>query len=50
MLHFARFGTISTNLKNVKNTHGGMLLLVKLQALVRNYTKSNTPPCAFQVF
>ena len=27
------------NLKNVKNTEGGILILVKLQA-----TKSNTPP------
>ena len=29
------------NLKNVKNSHGRVLLLVKLQALA---TKSNTPP------
>ena len=29
------------NLKNVKNTHGGVLLLVKLQAC--NFTKSNPP-------
>ena len=37
---FARFGTI---LKlNVKNTHGGLLLLVKLQA--------NTAPCVFFTF
>ena len=27
---FARLGTIGTNLKNVKKTHGGMLLSVKL--------------------
>ena len=32
------------NLKNVKNTHGGVLLLVKSQALAFNFTKSNTPP------
>ena len=35
------------NLKNVKNTHGGVLLLVKLQAfsMVPNGTKSrNAPP------
>ena len=39
------------NLKNVKNTHGGVLLLVKLvlllgklQAESCNFTKSNTPP------
>ena len=30
------------NLKNVKNTHGGVLLLVTLQTLVCNSTKSNT--------
>ena len=30
------------NLKNVKNTHGG-LLLVKLQDLACNFAKSNTP-------
>ena len=30
--------------KNVKNTHGGVLLLAKLQAKVYNFTKSNTPP------
>ena len=29
------------NLKNVKNTHGAMSLLVKLQAY---FTKSNIPP------
>ena len=33
------------NLKNVKNTHGGVLLLVKLQL-----TKSNTPPWMFFTF
>ena len=38
------------NLKNVKNTHGGMLLLVKLQASARNFTKSNTPPWVFFMF
>ena len=32
------------NLKNVGKTHGGALHLVKLQALVSNSTKSNTPP------
>ena len=36
------------NLKNVKNAHGGVLLLVKLQAKVAcNFTKCNTPPCVF---
>ena len=31
------------NLKSVENTHGGVLLLVKLQALAGNCTKSSTP-------
>ena len=31
------------NFKNVKNSHGGVLLLVKLQAETCNFTKSNTP-------
>ena len=35
------------NLKNVKSTHGGVLLLVKLQAEV---TKSNTFPWVFFTF
>ena len=34
------------NLKNVKNNHGGVLLLVKLQS----FTKSNTPPWVFLMF
>ena len=38
------------NLNNVKNTHGGVLLLVKLQAKVCNLTKSNTPPWIFLTF
>ena len=29
------------NLKNTKNTHGGVLLLLKLQA--KSFTKSNNP-------
>ena len=33
--------------KNVKNTHGGLLLLVKLQAVAYNCTKSNTPLWVF---
>ena len=37
------------NLKNVKNTHGGVLLLVKLQTGC-NFTKSNTPPSVFFTF
>ena len=35
------------NLKDVKNTHGRELLLVKLQAEVCNFTKSKTPPWRF---
>ena len=38
------------NLKNVRNTHGGVLLLVKLQALACNFTKRNTPPWMFLRF
>ena len=38
------------NLKNVKNTHGGVLLLVKLQAKSLSFTKSNTPPWVFFTF
>ena len=32
------------NLKNVKNTHGGVLILVKLQAQACNFTKIITLP------
>ena len=32
------------NLKNVENTQGGVLVLVKLQASAWNHTKINTPP------
>ena len=35
------------NLKNVKNTHGRVLILLKLQAKAYNFTKSDTPPWAF---
>ena len=39
------------NLKNVKSTHGGVLLLViKLQALAYKFTKSDTPPLLFFTF
>ena len=30
--------------KKRENTHGGVLLLVKVQASACNFTKSNTPP------
>ena len=38
------------NFKNVKKSHGGGLILVKLQASACNITKSNTPPWAFSRF
>ena len=38
------------NLKNVKNTDGGVLLLAKLDASARNFTKSITPPWVFFTF
>ena len=38
------------NLKNLKNTHGGVLLLVKLQTSACNFTKSNAPPWVFSRF
>ena len=38
------------NLKNVKNTHGEVLFLVKLQVLACNFTKSDTPPSVFFTF
>ena len=34
----------------MKNTHGGLLLLVRLQAEVSNFTKRNTPPWVFFTF
>ena len=40
----------SYNFKKVKNTHGGVLLLVKLKAPDCNFTKSNTPPWVFFTF
>ena len=38
------------NLKNVKNTHGGVLILAKSQASACNFTKINTPQWAFFTF
>ena len=40
------------NLKNMNNTHGGVLLLVKLQARLQAFTfsKSNIPPRVFFTF
>ena len=38
------------NLKNVKNTHRGVLILVKLQAETCNFTEINTPPWVIFTF
>ena len=38
------------NLKNLKNTHGRVLVSVKLQASACNFTNSNTPPWVFFTF
>ena len=38
------------NFKNMKNIHGGVLILVKLQGKVCNFTKINTPPWVFFTF
>ena len=38
------------NLKNVRNTHGGLLHLVKLQPLACNFTKSDNPPWVLSRF
>ena len=38
------------NLKNVKNTHEGVLLLVKLQTETCYFTKSNIPSSVFFTF
>ena len=38
------------NLNKVKNTNGGVLLLLTVQALACNFTKSNTHPWAFFTF
>ena len=38
------------NLKNEKNTHGGVLILIKLQTETCNFTKSDTPSCLFFPF
>ena len=39
-----------TNFKKVKNTHRGVLILVKLQADACTFTKINTPPWVFFTF
>ena len=38
------------NFKNVKNTNGGVLFLVKLETEACNFAKSNTPPWVFFMF
>ena len=38
------------NLKNVKNTHGGVMILVKLQASACSFTEINTPPWVYFMF
>ena len=38
------------NLKNVKNNNEGVLILVKLQVEVCNFTKINTPPWVYYTF
>ena len=38
------------NLKNLKNTQGRVLQLVRLQASTFIFTKSNTPPWLFFMF
>ena len=38
------------NLKNMKNTHRGVLILVKVQAEACKFTKITTPPWAFFTF
>ena len=38
------------NLKNVKKTHGEVLILVKLQSSAWNFTKINIPPWIFFTF
>ena len=38
------------NFKNLKNTHGGVLISVKLLAEACNFTKINTPPLVFLRF
>ena len=38
------------NLKDVKKNHGGVLILIKLQTLTSNFTKSNSSMGVFHVF
>ena len=55
---FARFGTICIILKNLKNSHGGVLLIHRCFSrfwncandMACNFTNSNTPPWVFFTF
>ena len=38
------------NLRNVKNTHGGVLLIVKVRAENCSFTKYNTAAWVFHIF
>ena len=38
------------NFVKFKNTHGGVLVLVKVQAESCSFTKSKTPPLVFLIF
>ena len=38
------------NFKKMKDTHGGVLILVKLQAEACNFTEINAPPWLFFTF
>ena len=49
MRRFARFGTIFAIQKNVKNIRGEVILEVKMQPEVCNFTKSNIPPWVFSM-
>ena len=50
MRHFVKFGAVCTIKKNVKNTHGGVILLVKLKALASNSIKRVTHLSVFHIF
>ena len=50
MLPVVQFCYHLYNLKNMKNTHAEVLLLVKFQAEACNFTKSNTPHSSLGVF
>ena len=45
--YYIWYKVLKSNLKKVKNTHGWVLLLVKLQAEACNFTKRIIPPWVF---